>query len=164
MHSKKAWLVIIPAVSVVLVAVVCFLYRPLYYRFYFGDRIKGEVQVAIDGKAALFDEERTNEHWNNEGDFSITDHTAMIALTAGDYGMYDFQIYVIGMDQPVQISVMQFNWWNVHTFCLHVAVDTNTNTAIFTYSSTNVSEAGDVYTEEGTKEVDLTQEELFICL
>lgn len=158
MRGKKVWRTI-PIIFVAAVTAFCFLYKPIYYRLYLGDRIQGEIQVTIDGKAAFFDEENTDAHLYYKGDFSAADHTARISLKAGEYGSYSFDIYVVGLNQPIQISVMQYNWWNVHTFCLDVAVDTHTNTALFTYTSTDIGEDGAVYMDAGSKEVDLTKEE-----
>ena len=164
----KKWIAILSAVMVVLIAAVvvylgfCVGYKTIYYRLYQGDRITGEITVHIDGETALFDEERTREHWNCEGDFSIVDHGVNVSLKAGDYGSYDFDIYIVGMNQPLQFSVWQLNWWNVKTFRLDVVVDTTENMASVTCFTTNISEEGSVYEDKHTWERELTEEGLTV--
>lgn len=158
---KKRLVVILAAFAAVITVCLTFffLYKPTYYRLYSGDRINGEITVSIDGQSAQFDEERTREYWNCEGDFSITDYTAKVSLKAGDYGLYEFAVYVVGLDQPLQFAAFQFNWWNVKTFRIDIVVDTVESTAHAMCFATNINEEGNVYEEESTKDLDLTEEE-----
>ena len=161
---KRRLVIILAAVAAVITVCLAFffLYKPSYYRLYSGDRITGEIIVNIDGRSAQFGEERTREVWNCEGDFSVTDHTAKVSLKAGDYGLYEFAVYVVGLDQPLQFAAFQFNWWNVKTFRIDVAVDMAENTAHITCFTTNIDEEENVYEEESTK--DLTEEEWTIWI
>ncbi len=162
---KKRLVIILAVIVVLITAVVVYLgfcvgYKTIYYRMYRADRITGEITVNIDGQSAQFDEARTKEcwNWNCEGDFSITDRTAKVSLKAGDYGPYDFFVYVVGLDQPLQFSTYQYNWWNVKTFRIDVVVDNAENTMYVRCFTTNIDEEGNIYEKEGASELELTDE------
>ncbi len=166
---KKRLVIILAVIVVLITAVVVYLgfcvgYKTIYYRMYRADRIKGEITVNIDGQSAQFDEARTKEcwNWNCEGDFSITDRTAKVSLKAGDYGPYDFFVYVVGLDQPLQLSVWQLNWWNVKTFRLNISVDTVEKIAHITCFTTNIDEEGNVYEDESTWNMELAVDGLTV--
>ncbi|GFI55661.1 hypothetical protein IMSAG013_00711 [Clostridiales bacterium] len=161
---KKRLVIILAAFAAVITVCLAFfiLYKPSYYRLYADDRIKGEITVSIDGQSAQFDEERTRKYFNYEGDFFTEDYTATISLKAGDYGPYDFSVYVVGLDQPLQLSVWQLNWWNVKTFRLDVSMDIAKRIAHITCFTTNISEDEHVYEEERTWDLELTNEGMTI--
>ncbi len=160
---KKRLIIILAVIVVLITAVVVYLgfcvgYKTIYYRMYRADRIKGEITVNIDGHSAQFDEARTREGWNCEGDFSLADHEANVSLKAGDYGPYDFSVYIVGLDQPLQLSVWQLNWWNVKTFRLDISVDTVEKIAHITCFTTNIDEEGNVYEDERTWNMELAED------
>ena len=159
----KKWIAIHLAVLIVLIAAVVYLgfcvgYKTIYYRMYKEDRITGQITVDIDGQAVVFDEERTRGHWNCKGDFSLGDHEANVSLKAGDYGPYAFDMYIVGMDQPLQFSTYQYNWWNVKTFRIDIAVDNAEKTAHVRCFTTNINEKGNIYKNESTSELELADE------
>ncbi|MCI8472906.1 MAG: hypothetical protein HFE65_07375 [Clostridiales bacterium] len=160
---KKRLIIILAMIVVLITAVVVYLgfcvgYKTIYYRMYKEDRIKGEITVNIDGHSAQFDEARTREGWNCEGDFFVTDNTAKVSLKAGDYGPYDFSVYAVGLDQSLQLSVWQLNWWNVKTFRLDISVDTVEKIAHITCFTTNIDEEGNVYEDERTWNMELAED------
>ncbi len=160
---KKRLIIILAMIVVLITAVVVYLgfcvgYKTIYYRMYRADRIKGEITVNIDGHSAQFDEARTREGWNCEGDFFVTDNTAKVSLKAGDYGPYDFSVYAVGLDQSLQLSVWQLNWWNVKTFRLDISVDTVEKIAHITCFTTNIDEEGNVYEDERTWNMELAED------
>jgi len=45
-RKKELKVTLVTLLSVVLlISVICFLYKPIYYRLYFGDRIKGTISL-----------------------------------------------------------------------------------------------------------------------
>lgn len=159
----KKWIAVLSAVLVVLIAAVVYLgfcvgYKTIYYRMYKADRITGQITVDIDGQAAALDAQRTREHWNCEGDFSIEDHGVNISLKAGDHGLYEFDIYIVGLEQPLHFNAYQFNWWNVKTFRIDIAVDNAENTAHVRCFTTNINEKGNIHENEKTSELELTDD------
>ena len=111
---------------------VCFAFPQLPLRVYPGDRIKGTVQLTVDGKAAALTEEsfsRVNEEFTVE---PLNDTTAQISMRGGAYGLYAVNLNNALADKSISIGCFQHNWWNVLRFDLQIAIDTKEG--MITYS------------------------------
>lgn len=125
---------------IVLTVPICFLCKPLYYRLYFGDRIKGNIRVIADGNNIFLDKSSFTGCDNvREG----TDST-YVSRKAGEYGGYNigFEISAGENIYPVTLSFYQYNWWNVTEFDLTAEIDTENKTAVFECSYFSVEEDG----------------------
>lgn len=138
------------AVIIVLTAIAgLVLCSPIFYRLYRGDRIKGTVEVVIDGETYSLRE--SDIELSDAGKVKINaDGTADISIHAGEYGKYGFDISDTPAGRSVSVSCFQFNWWNVTTFELKIEMNTSQGTVAYS--------GGYSYIEEnGNKEYDTIQ-------
>lgn len=120
---------------------VCILYKPIYYRLYFGDRIKGNVKVEIDDKPYFLEENKIKFH--DSGKIEVCDDgTADISFHAGGYGGYLFEILDTPTGSPIAINCFQHNWWSVQNFELTIKIDTSQNMITYSGNCTTVSDDG----------------------
>lgn len=152
--SKKHFAALAAGASVLLAAVWYF-YKPLYYRLYPFDRIRGTVSVSVDGRKA--------EISPAEG-VSTSDGTAHVSIKAGEYGGYSFNLYADGISRPVEVSVYHYNWWNVTRFQLECAADTQSETIDISCRYTMLSEEGTELPESFSKTVVYGNERIYIYI
>lgn len=153
MKNKKKMTAVI-AVPALCIA-FCFICKPIYYRLYPGDRIKGDIQVIVDGETYAL----------NENSFSACrrvkpedDGSAKIRIKAGEYGAYEFVMHADAIGLPVTIRCYQHNWWNVWDFDLQINVDTQQNRAIISGSVTDLDDKGKKSNDSIYQAYDLTEE------
>lgn len=109
---KRFLITLIVCLSVILLAgLLCFLFsRPWYYRlFYPWDRYTGTVTVEVDGKPAAF----SVEEREIEKPVRILQQGtgfARLSMRANDYGIYGFLLHVDGLEQPMELSSLKWNW------------------------------------------------------
>ena len=125
MESVKRWLLGlgICLLLAVLLGACCFSFaRPWYYRlFYPWDRYTGTVAVEVDGKPAAF---------SVEGDSVLHPvrvtrqgaSRANISMHAGDHGVYGCLLQVEGLDKPIRLSSLKWNW-QVIRYEVHISID-----------------------------------------
>ena len=143
---KKYKVLICVSLAIILALSVCILSKPLAARLYLGDRIKGTVEVVVDGAPFVL----------SEGNFDVDDGvkleagkngTMNVALRAGDYGDYPLVLTGVFADRPITVHCFQHNWWNIMTFDLKVQIDTEKNEV--TYSGSVTTRGAD-----GKKQID----------
>ncbi|MCH5350050.1 MAG: hypothetical protein J1E40_12055 [Oscillospiraceae bacterium] len=105
---------------------LCILYKPIYYRLYLGDRIKGNIEIEIDNKAYSIEENKIDFHSSGKSKM-FDDGTAGISIRAGEYGIYSLEILGTPIEKPISIRCYQYNWWNVMDFELTIKIDTAQN-------------------------------------
>ena len=125
MESVKRWLLglgICLLLAVLLGACCFFFARPWYYRlFYPWDRYTGTVTVELDGKPAAF---------SVEGDSVLHPvrvtrqgaSRARISMRAGDHGVYGCLLHVEGLEKPIRLSSLKWNW-QVIRYEVHISID-----------------------------------------
>lgn len=99
---------------------LCLSWRPLRYRLYPGDRIKGTLTVSVDGQPCALAEEacRLPENGRFKTD---ADGKAQISVHGGDYGEYPVSV-LLPDGTELRFICFQHNWWNVLTFDLQADV------------------------------------------
>ncbi len=152
--SKKGFTALAAGASVLLAAVWYF-YKPLYYRLYPFDRIRGTVSVSVDGRQA--------ELSSAEGLIS-SDGAARVSIKAGEYGGYSFDLYADGISRPIEINIYHYNWWNVTQFQLECAADTQSETIDISCRYTMLSEEGTELPESFCKTVAYDSERIYIYI
>lgn len=138
MLKKKITLTV--CIILTLCVLVCIVYKPICYRLYRGDRIKGKINLTIDDKPCFIEENNIELH--SSGNVKIDGATADISIHGGEYGKYSFEILDTPIGEPVLISCFQFNWWNVQTFELTINVDTEQGEVAYTGNCTTIAESG----------------------
>lgn len=93
----------------------------------------------MDGQLLKLD--KSNFH-SDEDNLKVkgNDSVAHIGIKGGEYGEYKFSIDVPDLDDSIQVTVMQFNWWNVTDFYLDVEIDTVKHNILYSYSYTWIAE------------------------
>ncbi len=149
--KKKRIIVIVIFLLIIAAAALCYLYKPLYYRMYLGDRIKGELHVTIDSEPAMLSDYSVSS--DSDGFSTKADGDATkISIKGGSYGGYSFAVNIPGVDIPLEITVFQHNWWNVAIFEMNIAVSTENNTASCSYKYTWIEEDGTIREDTGTSD------------
>lgn len=137
----KKYLGKISVISVIifLISTAAILGKPLFYRLYPGDRIKGEIRITVDGETVSL----------KDSDFSgcdkvkiKPDNTAEISVRADTYGKYAVIMSSNETDPVIHLYFHQFNWWNVYKFNLSVDVDITAGTVTYEGSYTSLKEDG----------------------
>lgn len=140
--SKKG--LIIFGAAVLAAASAWYFCKPIYYRLYPFDRIRGRIQINVDGQPAELSEASAQNIFRCE-DMSFrrnADGSADISITAGEYGSYGFGISAENFSRPIEVTVMQLNWWSVTEFDLLCDIDTAAETVRFTCGHTTIAEDG----------------------
>lgn len=151
MKNKKG----IAAVAAILAICMafCLIYKPVYYRLYPGDRIRGDIQVIVDGQTYAL----TESSFSDSGKVtSKDDGSANVRIKAGEYGAYEFVMDADAVGQPVTIRCYQYNWWNVMDFDLQLHVDTQQNIATVSGSVITIADNGSKINDTIYCEYDLT--------
>ncbi len=161
---------IVLTILLLLMMALRFLTPWLYYRLYFGDRIKGEVTVTIDGEPAAILEDtavasfQTSE---NAAKFRAVDNELHVSARANAYGNYQFTFYVEELPEiPLCFNSYQFNWWNVTEFELHYNVDTQAQIVEYRVVHTELNETGtksEPIVSEGSYPLDEYRTEVSVC-
>lgn len=142
--TKKIKLLIISLIMIFCIS-VCILYKPIYYRLYLGNRIKGNVEVKIDDKTYFLEKNKINfqDSIYHDGTSKIYDDgTAKISFNAIDYGNYSFEILDTPIGSPVKITCFQHNWWSVQNFELKIEIDTSQNMITYSGNYTTILDNG----------------------
>ena len=137
----KRKILLICAVLLAAAVIFCFVYAPLRLRLYPGDRIRGTVQLTVDGSRRMLNEKSVQ----NDGGFQIQytdDGAADVRSRGGDYGDYAFELLLDELDQPIIVCCFQHNWWNVQRFELQITVDTASQTIQYTGHSSDYGSNG----------------------
>lgn len=138
MVKKKITLTV--CIVLTLCVLVCIVYKPIFYRLYRGDRIKGSVELTIDDKPCLLEENYFLFH--EDGNVKTDGTAADISIHGGEYGKYTFEILDTPIGEPILISCFQFNWWNVQTFELSINIDTEQGELAYNGNCTTIAESG----------------------
>lgn len=142
---------------------LCILYKPIYYRLYLGDRIKGNIEVEIDNKTYFLEE--NNIKFHNSGKAKMYDDgTAGVSFRAGEYGSYSLEILDIPIESHITINCFQHNWWSVQNFELKIKIDTSLNMITYSGNCTVVSNNGKKIHDPIDKTQSLTDEYVQIRL
>ncbi len=161
----------------ILLAIVLFirLYVPwlYYHRLYWGDRIKGNVTVTVDGQPAKIEKDNTfcsfgiGEEDCATTDFRITDDGMFVATKANEYGAYDYTFSVEELsDTEFRFLSYQFNWWNVTEFELHYHIDTEANLVTYEAECVYLLESGKKSEPEnhtGSYALNGEPEKVYVC-
>ena len=118
---------------------LCILYKPIYYRLYLGDRIKGNIEIKIDDRTYFLEE--NNFHSSGKSKM-FDDGTAGISIRAGEYGIYSLEILGTPIEKPISIRCYQYNWWNVMDFELDIKIDTAQNEVIYNGNYMTIADNG----------------------
>lgn len=145
---------IIAAAVLALCMAFCFICKPVYYRLYPGDRIRGNIQVIVDGQPCTLTESSFTDCRRADPE---DDGSANIRIRAGKYGSYAFEMHVAALEAPVTVRCFQHNWWNVTDFDLQFQIDTKQNTAAVSGSVTTIADNGKKVSDSIRQEYDLTE-------
>ena len=152
---EKRWARIICCILVFLLLAAALLWlfdRPWYYRlFYWGNRIKGTIELTVDGQRVPFEMgsiENPQELFPRSSVFTESDNSVKLSIHAGDYGRYRFHIYHDALSKPIRVTVYQYNWWNVCDFKLMIDVDTNAGTVHCVSEARILNEEGKIESEK----------------
>ena len=139
MAKKKIILTI--CLIMILCLSLCILYKPIYYRLYLADRIKGNIEVEFDDKTYFLEETKIEVH--NSGKLEMFDNgTAGISFRASEYGIYSLEILDTPIGKPISIRCFQHNWWNVMDFELTIKIDTAQNEITYNGNCMDIAENG----------------------
>ncbi len=162
METVKRWLLGlgICLLLVVLPAICCFFFaRPWYYRlFYPWDRYTGTVTVEVDGRPAVF---------SVEGDSPLQPvrvtrqgaSRARISMRAGEYGVYRFLLQVEGLDRPIRLSALKWNW-QVIRYEVHISIDREKGTVSASGTEWHTNDQGVLRERKIDETISLSEEEL----
>ena len=162
MESVKRWFLGlgICVLLAVLPAICCFFFaRPWYYRlFYPWDRYTGTVTVELDGKPAAF---------TVEGDSVLHPvrvtrqgaSRARISMHAGEYGVYRFLLHVEGLDKPIRLSSLKWNW-QVIRYEVHISIDREKGTVSALGTEWHTNDQGVLRERKIDETISLSEEEL----
>lgn len=142
--GKKKWVTVVKViVAIPLLYFVFITLKAMFYpRLYFGPRIKGTVELVIDGQPYALTEDciHTNERFLRVANDSCTvkcniDGSAYVKI-GGGYGKYGYVIDVEELEYPVYVTTYQMNSWETTDYDLVISVDTEAGTVSYegTYS------------------------------
>lgn len=148
---------------VLIVSAICFLYKPIYYRLYFGDRIKGTISVIVDGEAYQLQPKEIQgvDELEIDDNGNITE----FSIYGGEYGGYPIFVYLDTADidaLELGINCFQHNWWNVTEFKLNIAIDTKQNSISYSGDYTTIADSGKKNYDKIEKKQSLDEEYLEI--
>ncbi|MBE6857162.1 MAG: hypothetical protein E7500_07025 [Ruminococcus sp.] len=163
-RKKELKVTLVTLLSVVLlISVICFLYKPIYYRLYFGDRIKGTISFIVDGEAYHLQPKEIQGA--NELELTDNGNIAELSIHGGEYGGYPIFVYVDTADLEalkLRINCFQHNWWNVTEFKLNIAIDTKQNSISYSGDYTTIADNGKKCYDKIEKQQSLDEENLGI--
>lgn len=147
-------------------AAVCFFYKPIYYRLYPWDRIKGSIGVTLNGQAVYLDEDNLYIiSMAGKDKYSVKSDGGILYISAkgGEYGNCIFGVDVPDFDEDIKVTVTAYNWWNVTDFDISVDIDMDGGNVVYTYNYTSIAENGETLRESGTSS-DNIGDELSVCI
>ncbi len=133
-NKKKKLFPLIIAVIVIALMAFCFFCKPIYYRIYPFDRIKGDIHISINGQP-LSPESISFYNKSRCDDISVKtkDNKSYVSIRGGKYGGYSFAIDIPEMNKPIEVGIFQPNWWNAIDFFLSIDIDTVNNEILYDY-------------------------------
>lgn len=134
MGNKKLFPLII-AVIVIALMTFCFFCKPIYYRIYPFDRIKGNIHIRIN-EQPLSPESINFYNKSRCDDISVKtkDNISSVSVRGGKYGGYSFTIDIPEIHKPIEVQVFQPNWWTTIDFYLSVDIDITNNEIMYGYN------------------------------
>ena len=143
-NGKKKWIHVIAGIAAI--PLMYLFLRSLggefYGRLHMGPRIKGTVELIIDGQPYALTEDciHTNDMFLRVANDSCTvkcniDGSAYVKI-GGGYGKYGYVIDVEELEYPVYVCTYQMNSWETTDYDLVISVDTEAGTVSYegTYS------------------------------
>lgn len=103
--------------------------KPIYYRFYPFDRIRGTVSLTVDGEKMTLTRDdivfydKKYDKYEDGSAKDISDGRVKIYMDGSEYGSHCFEVHSDKLKEPVAVSCFQDNWWNVVDFDLDIAVN-----------------------------------------
>ena len=125
---KKKKLLVIGSL-VLLAAVFCIICKPIFYRFYPFDRIKGTVSLNVDGEKIVLTQDdivlydKKYDKYEDGSAKDISDGRVKIYMDGTGYGGHCFQIDTDKLEEPIKVCCYQHNWWNVMDFDIDISVN-----------------------------------------
>ena len=121
-----------------LIAALYIFCKPIYYRIYIGDRIKGNISVTIDGETFT----PSSEDISGCRKSNIKGDRTQIAVKGGDYGIYHFGVNIPPIDKTINMGCYHYNWWTVTNFDIDIIIDTAGNIVTFEGDCSYVDDDG----------------------
>ncbi len=152
---------IILAVILLFIGIICFFYKPLYYRVYPWDRITGTIHVTIDGEEYELKNSEITASYTGHGKkvgngYNNSDDGTKVSMHGGDYGPYSFFIRIEEVDSLIEAVVYQYNSWNVTKFDLDISIDHTTDKITVTSTAQVLNEEAQWTTQERKTESELS--------
>lgn len=141
---KKSKKILLALLGILVIGAIAFLIL-MPYRFYPGNRIKGTIKLSVDGEIVHLEKDDVRcIYCRNDERISVKNRgdDTKIGIKAGGYGNYDIDLNVPDINEKLEISVMQFNWWNVTNFDINIDIDRSSDTIRWSYSYTSLKENG----------------------
>ncbi len=150
-------------VLLLIIGAFCYFCKPIYYRIYFGDRIKGTISVYVDEKAYLLQPKEIQG--TDELELADNGKIAELSIHGGEYGGYPIYLYLDTADMDaleLMINCYQHNWWNVTEFDITIEIDTKQNIISFNVNCTTIADNGEKLYDKIDKQQSLDEENLGI--
>lgn len=127
-NKRKKLFPLVIAVIVTALMVFCFFCKPIYYRIYPFDRIKGNIHIRIN-EQPLSPESINFYNKSRCDDISVKtkDNKSSVSVKGGEYGAYSFTIDIPEINKPIEVQIFQANWWDTTDFALSIDIDTVNN-------------------------------------
>ena len=162
MKTLKRWLLALGVLLVmaVLLGLLCYLFaRPWYYRlFYPWDRYTGTVRVEVDGDAADFTVEKL-EFLKPVRVSRQRAGSAYVSMHAGFHGVYGFLVRIDGVEQPIKLTSLKWNWQVIH-YEARISVDREARTVTCTAIVRETDDRGVFFERTVEETASLADEEL----
>ena len=133
--------------------------RFFYHLLYPGDHVSGTVRLVVDGETVPLDPEdftdRTGEGMRGSR-LRVrprADGSVRIAYRAGDYGPYRVSLCSEALEQPLTLTVYQYNSWNVCRFELEILVDREAGTIEYRCQTRTLNEQAHFVEEHRPEDV-----------
>lgn len=138
---KKSKIILLALLCILVMGSIAFLIL-MPYRFYPGNRIKGTIKLSVDGEIVHLEKDDVYCRKDERISVKNRDDDTKIGIKAGKYGGYDIDLNVPGINEELELSVMQFNWWNVTNFDINIDIDRSSGTICWNYNYTSLKENG----------------------
>ena len=115
--------------------------KMFYYKvLYFGDRVKVNAIVYIDGEEKDINKDSVVIDGNGVGKTTVTtDNKKLdVSFKGNHYSLYSIDFKVD--DYNFRIGITHFNWWDIQEFNVKIYVDTKENTVSFISNGSYISE------------------------
>ena len=139
--------VIIGLTVILLCISTCLMYKPIYYRLYLGDRIKGTIKVEVDGEDYHLNHKNIFMRDKNPGKYELNSQGIIdVSFHDNAYGSHPIDLYLpVGINnglQLVSVNCFQHNWWNVQNFELIIKINNSENTVTYQGKYTTIADNG----------------------